>query len=57
MIPDVDRKGPPENVNGMEFDFPDFLFFLFLIFVVFYFHQLNDELDEHKEKIFWQRKL
>ena len=44
----------PENVNGMEFGFPDFLF---LIFVVFYFHQLNDELDDHKENIFWQRKL
>ena len=49
---------PPENVNGMEFGFPDFLFyFYFLIFVFIYFHQLNGELDEHKETIFWQRKL
>ena len=72
MIPKLDRKWsrtandprcgpqmiPLENVNGMEFGFPDFLFyFYFLIFVFIYFHQLNGELDEHKETIFWQRKL
>ena len=43
----------PEKENGMEFGFPDFLKkFLFI-----YFRQLNDELDKHNEKIFWQRKL
>ena len=47
---------PPENVNGTESGFLDFLNF-FLIFVFIYFHVLNDELDEHKETIFWQRKL
>ena len=38
--------------NGMEFGFLDFLIFKFI-----YFHQLNDELDKHEEKIFWLRKL
>ena len=47
----------PENVNGMESGFPEFFIFIFLIFVVIYFHQLIGELDEHKETIFWQRKL
>ena len=61
MIPD--RKWSPmwtasdprrKTWNGMEFGFPDFFI---LIFVFIYLHQLNDELDKHKEKIFWQRKL
>ena len=34
---------------AFEFGFPDF-FILFLIFVFIYFYQLNDELDEQKEK-------
>ena len=41
MIPDVDRKD----------------FFNFGIYLFIYFHQLNTELDEHNENIFWQRKL
>ena len=55
MIPDVDRKWSRWNKsNGMEFGFPDFFDF-FLTFVLIYFHQLNNELDENIEKIFWQR--
>ena len=55
VIPDVDRKWSRRKARtGMEFRFP-VLFLIFLIFI--YFHQLNDELDKHKEKIFWQRKL
>ena len=67
MIPKLDRKWsrtasdprcgpqmiPSESADGMKFGFPDF--FIFFVFICF--HRLNDELDKHKEKIFWQRKL
>ena len=46
---------PSEN-DGMAWHgvwFPGFIFiFNFVIFVLIYFHELNDELDVHKEKIF-----
>ena len=46
MIPDVDRKWSRRKRSiDMEFGFPDFL----KVFVVIYFHQVNDELDEHNE--------
>ena len=34
-----------------------FLKFFNFTFIFIYFLQLNDELDKHKEKIFWRRKL
>ena len=34
----------------MEFGFLGFFIFLFYFYI--YFHQLNDELDKHREKIF-----
>ena len=40
--------------NGMEFGF---LIFLNVFFIFIHFHQLNEELDKPKEKIFWRRKL
>ena len=39
--------------NGLEFSFLDF--FIFFIFIFIHFHQQNDELDKHKEKIFRRR--
>ena len=66
MIPKLDRKwsrtandpsDPRRKVrNDMEFGFLDFSIFYF-IFLFIYFHQLNNELDKHKEKIFWRYKL
>ena len=54
MMPDVKRNWPRQkNVNGKEFGFPD----VFFNFLFIYFHQLNDELEKHKENIFWQRKF
>jgi len=32
-------------------------FKLFFSFLLFFFHQLKDELNQIKEKIYWQRKL
>ena len=43
--------------NGMEFGFLDIFNFFNFTFIFIYFLQLNDELDKHKEKIFWRRKL
>ena len=40
-------KDPAGKCNWHGVCFPDFFIF---IFVFIYFHQLNDELDEHKEK-------
>ena len=57
MIPDVDRKWSRRKTrNGMEFGFLDFFIILFY-FYIYLFSSLNDELDKHKEKIFWRRKL
>ena len=70
MIPKLDRKWsrtasdprcgpqmvPPEREEWHGVSLSGFiLFFNFLMFI--YFHHLNDELDKHKENIFWQRKL
>ena len=53
MILHVDRKWSCRKArNDMAFDLPDFYFFSIFLFI--YFHQLNYELDTHKEKIFWQ---
>ena len=58
MIPDVDRKWSRQKMqNGMEFGFLDIFNFFNFTFIFIYFLQLNDELDKHKEKIFWRRKL
>ena len=58
MIPDVDHKWSRRKTrNGKEFDFLDF-FSIFLFYLYIYlFSSLNDELDKHKEEIFWRRKL
>ena len=57
VIPNVDRKWSRRKTrNGMEFGFLDFFYFLFY-FYIYLFSSLNDELDKHKEKIFWRRKL
>ena len=64
MIPKLDRKwsrtanDPRCGPQMIEFGFPDFFKFLYLfIYLFIHFHQLNDELDEHSENIFRQRKL
>ena len=58
MIPDVDCKWSRRKLrNGMDFGFLDSFTFYFISIFFIYFYQLNDELDEDKEKIFWRRKL
>ena len=57
MIPDVDQKWSRRKTrNGMEFGFLDFFYVLFY-FYIYLFSSLNDELDKHKENIFWRREL
>ena len=51
MFPDRSEPQmiPPENEEWHGVWFPEFFIFIFLFI---HFHQLNDELDKHKEKIF-----
>ena len=48
---------PTEKLEWHGVWFPGFFLSSYFIFIFIYFHQLNNELDKHKEKIVLRRKL